>query len=228
MVWSPPNPHLNADPRARIPPKSGPKRAEFLRFFGPCGATLWGGGGAPPTTLILLRNQRSSAPACRDDAPARTARAARGAGGAWGWGVGGGEGVVGVGGVVSRWCARARASPRGSGATRERNHQGRWGRRAPCSASGAILPTLPWPRPPYRFRPLALRAPRHSPLGGGWAPTPGAHPGPCRCALRLPQTPGPLTRGTAGRADRPLFGILDSHLMCPGPRTGTRVRKSCP
>ena len=40
-----------------IPPKSDPKRVEFFRFFGPCGATSRGGGGAPPTTLILLRNQ---------------------------------------------------------------------------------------------------------------------------------------------------------------------------
>ena len=39
------------------PPQSGPFGAEFLRFFGPCGAKSWGGGGAPPTTLILLRNQ---------------------------------------------------------------------------------------------------------------------------------------------------------------------------
>ena len=42
------------------PPETRPRGAEFLRFFGPCGAKSRGGGGAPPTTLILLRNQRSS------------------------------------------------------------------------------------------------------------------------------------------------------------------------
>ena len=52
-------PSLDADPRPRIPPKSGPPGPEFLRFFGACGATSRGGGGAPPTTLILLRNQRA-------------------------------------------------------------------------------------------------------------------------------------------------------------------------
>ena len=40
------------------PPETRPRGAEFLRFFGPCGAKSRGGGGAPPTTLILLRNQR--------------------------------------------------------------------------------------------------------------------------------------------------------------------------
>ena len=48
------------------PPKSGPKRSEFLRFFRSSGAKLRGGGGAPPTTLILLRNQCRS-PAARHD-----------------------------------------------------------------------------------------------------------------------------------------------------------------
>ena len=52
------------------PPQSGPFGAEFLRFFGPCGAKSWGGGGAPPTNLILLRNQtKSSEPRRR---PSRT------------------------------------------------------------------------------------------------------------------------------------------------------------
>ena len=57
---APSPPCLDGDPRPRIPPKSGPERAEFLRFFGACGATSRGGGGAPPTTLILLRNQRQT------------------------------------------------------------------------------------------------------------------------------------------------------------------------
>lgn len=54
-------------------PKSAQKRAEFLRFFGACGATSRGGGGAPPTTLILLRNQRQPAASRRRHrAPRRT------------------------------------------------------------------------------------------------------------------------------------------------------------
>lgn len=47
------------------PPETRPQGAEFLRFFGACGAKSWGGGGAPPTTLILLRNQRRAPPASR-------------------------------------------------------------------------------------------------------------------------------------------------------------------
>ena len=66
-----PHPPLSgADPRGLlILPKSGPKRAEFLRIFDPCGATPWGGGGAPPTTLILLRNQPESRRRARHPRP---------------------------------------------------------------------------------------------------------------------------------------------------------------
>ena len=60
MGWSPPSTPLTwaliLGPKN--PSKSGLKKAEFFRFFGPCGAPPRGGGGAPPTTLILLRNQR--------------------------------------------------------------------------------------------------------------------------------------------------------------------------
>jgi hypothetical protein len=52
------------------PPEIRPFGAEFLRFFGPCGAKSWGGGGAPPTTLILLRNQRPLAPGPSPGPPA--------------------------------------------------------------------------------------------------------------------------------------------------------------
>ena len=199
-----------------------------MPFWGPCGAESGGGGGAPPTTLILLRNQRSSAPACRDDAPARTARAARGLAGVGGGGWGVERGFVGVGGGVSRWCARTRASPRGSGATRERNHKGRWGRRAPCSASGAILPTLPCRRPPYRFRPLAPAGLPGTHLTAVAGPRPRGPSGDV--SLRAALAPDSRTphAGPAGGADRPLFGILDSHLMCPGPLGRDRVRASCP
>lgn len=58
VVWSPPHPPVTTlilGPAK--PPEIRPFWAEFLRFFGPCGAKSWGGGGAPPTTLILLRNQ---------------------------------------------------------------------------------------------------------------------------------------------------------------------------
>ena len=59
MGWSPPSTPLTwaliLGPKN--PSKSGLKKAEFFRFFGPCGAPPRGGGGAPPTTLILLRNQ---------------------------------------------------------------------------------------------------------------------------------------------------------------------------
>ena len=61
VVWSPPHPPVSTlilGPAK--PPEIRPFWAEFLRFFGPCGAKSWGGGGAPPTTLILLRNQRQS------------------------------------------------------------------------------------------------------------------------------------------------------------------------
>ena len=78
---APSPPCLDGDPRGRIPPKSGPKRAEFLRIFGPCGATSRGGGGAPPTTLILLRNQRAGAvvrPPPRRRPPGRSGGAVRG------------------------------------------------------------------------------------------------------------------------------------------------------
>ena len=57
--WSPPHPPVWTvilGPAYLQNPAS--KRAEFLRFFGACGAASRGGGGAPPTTLILLRNQR--------------------------------------------------------------------------------------------------------------------------------------------------------------------------
>ena len=54
----------------KTPSKSGLKKAEFFRFFGPCGAPPRGGGGAPPTTLILLRNQPT--PRGARDAPAQT------------------------------------------------------------------------------------------------------------------------------------------------------------
>ena len=60
VVWSPPHPPVTTlilGPAK--PPEIRPFWAEFLRFFGPCGAKSWGGGGAPPTTLILLRNQRT-------------------------------------------------------------------------------------------------------------------------------------------------------------------------
>ena len=56
--WSPPHPPVSTlilGPAK--PPEIRPFWAEFLRFFGPCGAKSRGGGGAPPTTLILLRNQ---------------------------------------------------------------------------------------------------------------------------------------------------------------------------
>ena len=58
VVWSPPHPPVSTlilGPAK--PPEIRPFWAEFLRFFGPCGAKSRGGGGAPPTTLILLRNQ---------------------------------------------------------------------------------------------------------------------------------------------------------------------------
>lgn len=54
------------------PSKIRPKKAEFFRFFAPCGAAPRGGGGAPPTTLILLRNQPT--PRSARDAAARTGR----------------------------------------------------------------------------------------------------------------------------------------------------------
>ena len=60
VVWSPPHPPVSTlilGPAK--PPEIRPFWAEFLRFFGPCGAKSRGGGGAPPTTLILLRNQRA-------------------------------------------------------------------------------------------------------------------------------------------------------------------------
>ena len=57
VVDGSPHPPANGDPRARSTSGIRPKKGEFLRFFGPCGAQFWGGGGAPPTTLILLRNQ---------------------------------------------------------------------------------------------------------------------------------------------------------------------------
>ena len=60
VVWRPPHPPVSTlilGPAK--PPEIRPFWAEFLRFFGPCGAKSWGGGGAPPTTLILLRNQRT-------------------------------------------------------------------------------------------------------------------------------------------------------------------------
>ena len=63
VVWSPPHPPVSTlilGPAK--PPEIRPFWAEFLRFFGPCGAKSRGGGGAPPTTLILLRNQRTPAP----------------------------------------------------------------------------------------------------------------------------------------------------------------------
>ena len=53
VVWSPPHPPVTTlilGPAK--PPEIRPFWAEFLRFFGPCGAKSWGGGGAPPTTLI--------------------------------------------------------------------------------------------------------------------------------------------------------------------------------
>ena len=75
-------PSLDADPRPRIPPKSGPPGPEFLRFFGACGATSRGGGGAPPTTLILLRNQRAAvrSRAATPPPPSRGRSGAAGAG----------------------------------------------------------------------------------------------------------------------------------------------------
>ena len=66
VVWSPPHPPVSTlilGPAK--PPEIRPFWAEFLRFFGPCGAKSRGGGGAPPTTLILLRNQRLGTPARR-------------------------------------------------------------------------------------------------------------------------------------------------------------------
>ena len=59
VVDGSPHPPANGDPRARSTSEIRPKKGEFFRFFGPCGAQFWGGGGAPPTTLILLRNQRT-------------------------------------------------------------------------------------------------------------------------------------------------------------------------
>ena len=53
----PPHPPPRLDPRPRQTSRNPARGAEFLRFFGACGAESWGGGGAPPTTLILLRNQ---------------------------------------------------------------------------------------------------------------------------------------------------------------------------
>jgi hypothetical protein len=71
VVWSPPHPPVwTSDPRPLILRKSALFGAEFLRIFGPCGATSRGGGGAPPTTLILLRNQRRRLGCCAPPARA--------------------------------------------------------------------------------------------------------------------------------------------------------------
>ena len=104
------------------PPEIRPFGAEFLRFFGPCGAKSWGGGGAPPTTLILLRNQRLGTPARRHLAHAGTPPGSGGGreGGQGSQRRGGGWPPLGeVGEVGCRWGS-APVAPGGPARPKER------------------------------------------------------------------------------------------------------------
>ena len=188
------------------PSRGPPKKCQKWHFLDPCGAKPRGGGGAPPTTLILLRNQPT--PRSARDAAAHTGPPGRRGGlagvGGGGWGVE--RGFVGVGGgfragargPAPRLAARARP---GKGTTR--------------GGGGAERPAPP--RGQYSLRSLVadhLTGFGHSPLRGSPAltsrrwlgPAPGAHPATCRCALRLPQTLGPLTRVRRAEPTVPFSG----------------------